>query len=331
MAGQGAATVSGVVISQDQADRGARAPERGTRPPAYVLGAHEAGLAVIRSLARAGITVVAVTTSPNEHGRRSRAASRTVTAPDPATRSREYVDLLIRLAASDGPGVVFPTTDEALEAVAAHRDELARHHLVACSDDAVAQTFLDKSRTDAVALKVGVDVPQTASPASGEELDDCIARIGFPCLVKPRESYRYHRAFGVKMKRVEDADELRAAWSEAHALGLRMLIQELVVGPETAGVNYNVYMVEGEPLVEFTSRKVRLSPPNFGYPSRSLPGACPKSSSPAAPSSAGWASRVSPMSSSSRTSARVTTASWRSTAARTCRVSSPFDAGSTSR
>jgi D-aspartate ligase len=271
-----------VVISQDQADRGALAPERptgvtggaddvaehlrGTCPPAYVLGAHEAGLAVIRSLARAGITVVAVTTSPNEHGRRSRAVNRAVTAPDPATRAREYVDLLAGLATSHGPGVVFPTTDEALEAVAAHRDELARHHLVACSDDAVAQMFLDKSRTDAVALEVGVDVPATASPTSAEELDDCIARIGFPCLVKPRESFRYHRAFGVKMKRVEDADELRAAWSEAHALGLRMLIQELVVGPETAGVNYNVYMVDGEPLVEFTSRKVRLSPPNFGYP-----------------------------------------------------------------
>ncbi|PVZ07978.1 ATP-grasp domain-containing protein [Actinomycetospora cinnamomea] len=239
---------------------------RGTPVPAYVLGGHEAGLAVVRSLGRAGIPVVVVTTTPTEHARRSTAVSRTVTAPDPSAHARDYVDVLVRLAATDGPGVVFPTTDEALEAVALYRDDLARHHLVACSADDVARTFLDKSLTSQVAAAAGVDAPGTASPTSEAELDECIRRIGFPCLVKPRESYRYHRAFGVKMKRADDADQLRAAWREADALGLGMLIQELVPGPETAGVNYNVYMVDGEPLVEFTSRKLRLAPADFGYP-----------------------------------------------------------------
>lgn len=237
-----------------------------TTPPAFVLGGYEAGLAVVRSLGRAGIPVVSVRSSERETAGYSRSATTTAVAPDPADSPREYAEALLALAERHGPGVVFPTTDEALEAVAAHHDALAERHLLACPPEAVAQGFLDKRYTAEIADREQVDGPRTAVPGSPEELEDLLRELQFPCLAKPRESYRYNRAFGTKMKRAENADELRAAWGEAHALGIGMLIQELIPGPETGGINYNVYMVDGEPCVEFTSRKQRLSPANFGYP-----------------------------------------------------------------
>ncbi|GAA4914475.1 putative ATP-grasp superfamily ATP-dependent carboligase [Actinomycetospora succinea] len=210
---------------------------------------------------------MSVVSSPRETTRHSRHVTACVTAPDPADRAREHVDALLRLADSHGPGVVVPTTDEALEAVSAQHDRLAARHLVACPTEPVARTFLDKRITSEVAERAGVEAPRTVSPGSYDELELLIERLRLPCLVKPAESYRYNRAFGVKMKRVHTPDELRTAWGEAHELGIGTMVQELIPGPETGGVNYNVYVAGGEPRVEMTSCKLRLSPRDFGYPS----------------------------------------------------------------
>ncbi|CAA9233347.1 MAG: hypothetical protein AVDCRST_MAG54-1128 [uncultured Actinomycetospora sp.] len=235
-------------------------------PPAYVVGGYEAGLAVVRSLGRAGVPVIAVVTSPRETTPHSRWVTAAVTVPDPADETAEFAAALLRLADEHGPGLLVPTTDESLEAVAAHHAELSARHVVACSTDSVAQGFLDKRITSDIAERVGVEAPRTVSPGSYDELESLVDRLRFPCLVKPAESYRYNRAFGIKMKRVHTPDELRAAWGEAFELGIGTMVQELIPGPETGGVNYNVYVVDGEPLVEMTSRKLRLSPRDFGYP-----------------------------------------------------------------
>jgi D-aspartate ligase len=248
----------------------------GARVPAYVLGGYEAGLAVVGSLGRAGVPVVPVVTSVREMTRHSRWASHTVTVPDPADRTADYVAALLRLADDHGPGLIVPTTDESLEAVAAHHPELSARHTVACATDGVAQGFLDKRITSDIAERVGVEAPRTVSPGSPAELESLVDRLRFPCLVKPAESYRYNRAFGVKMKRVHTPDELRTAWTEAYALGIGTMVQELIPGPETGGVNYNVYVVDGEPRVEMTARKVRLSPRDFGYPCAVVSGHVPE-------------------------------------------------------
>jgi D-aspartate ligase len=43
-------------------------------------------------------------------------------------------------------------------------------------------------------------------------------------------------------------------------------MQEFIPGDDTAGANYNSFFVRGEPRVEVTARKVRLSPPRTGFP-----------------------------------------------------------------
>jgi predicted ATP-grasp superfamily ATP-dependent carboligase len=237
-----------------------------------VLGGYEAGLAVIRSLGRAGVPVTSVVAAEREHACRSGYVIAARTAPDPA----EDPDGLVAAVADLAPGVVIPTTDESLEAVAAHRDRLAARHLVACPPQDVARVFLDKRRTGDAAERAGVVAPRTATPASPDELAALIPQLQLPCLVKPRESYRYSRAFGVKMHRVDTADALREAWLRAHELDIGVVVQELIPGPETGGINYNTYVVDGEPVVEFTSRKLRLAPRNFGFPSAVVSGRVPE-------------------------------------------------------
>jgi len=49
-------------------------------------------------------------------------------------------------------------------------------------------------------------------------------------------------------------------------MGLKIMIQELIPGDDTQGVNYNSYFIDGKPQVEFTAQKVRIDPPFFGSP-----------------------------------------------------------------
>lgn len=235
-------------------------------PPAYVLGGNEAGLAVVRSLGRAGIPVVSVLSSGNEHAGMSRYAGETVPAPDPVEELEAYVACLAELGDSR-PGVIIPTTDESLEAVARHHATVAANHWVASPPFEIAERFLDKRRTAELAAEIDVPAPATRPIDTEADLDGCLDEVGLPCLLKPRESYRYNRAFGVKVARVHDEAGLHEAWRGADELDIGMLAQELVPGAETAGANYNVYMVDGEPVAELTAQKLRLSPPNFGFPS----------------------------------------------------------------
>jgi hypothetical protein len=61
--------------------------------------------------------------------------------------------------------------------------------------------------------------------------------------------------------------ELREAHARASAAGLKVLVQELIPGPDHLGVNYNAFRARGTVHAECTARKVRLTPPRFGMPS----------------------------------------------------------------
>jgi predicted ATP-grasp superfamily ATP-dependent carboligase len=62
-------------------------------------------------------------------------------------------------------------------------------------------------------------------------------------------------------------DALVAAYREADAAGLQIMLQELIPGDDRSGVNYNSYRASASPPVEFTAAKVRLTPRRFGPPS----------------------------------------------------------------
>lgn len=242
-------------------------PEAETSPiPAYVLGCHEAGLAVIRSLGAAGVPIVAVWHDEREIGRHSRHVGLSVRAPHAWDEPGAYVQLLRELGERTGRAIIFPTTDEAVTCVAGASQELEREHILACSRWDVAERFLNKRLTFEIAEQHGIDAPATGSPRTREQLERLADEISFPCLIKPCSSYLYSREFGVKATRAENFEQLLAAWEQATQAGIETLVQEFIPGPETGGVNYNAYVIDGEPVLEMTTRKLRLWPPDLGFP-----------------------------------------------------------------
>jgi predicted ATP-grasp superfamily ATP-dependent carboligase len=235
-------------------------------PPAIVISKGAQGLAVTRGLGEMGVRVIVMHWTDHDVARLSRHASESVRVPHPEHDGDAFVEALSSLGERYAGAVLVPTADEAVRDLARNKARLQRHFIVACPDAEVVEAFIDKRHTYDLAAARGIPIPRTLVPTGPADLAGFDEQVTYPCLVKPRESHRYVWHFQAKLAVVGSAAEMRAAYDAAAAAGVGVVIQELIPGPDSYGVNYNAYRWDGEVLAECTARKVRLSPPRFGVP-----------------------------------------------------------------
>jgi len=108
-------------------------------------------------------------------------------------------------------------------------------------------------------------VPRTATIRDAADIERAVHEIGLPCAIKPVHSHVWQRHFRVKVMRVDDEPTLRARLAEVGALGLEVLVTEIIPGGDDQFLSYYTYMDEhGEPLFHLTKRKLRGYPIHFG-------------------------------------------------------------------
>jgi predicted ATP-grasp superfamily ATP-dependent carboligase len=234
--------------------------------PAVVLSTHTVGRAVIRALGMMNVPVIAVYYEKNDMGHVSKYVKDKLLAPHPEKHEEQFISLLIDCADRIGRGLLLPADDATLSVVSKNKDLLDQYFIVACPEWEIVEKFIDKKHTYALAEEIGVPAPRTLLPESAAEVERYGEAVQFPCLVKPCRSHRYFELFKKKAVRVENVDQMLVAYNQATEAGVEVMLQELIPGGDTQGVNYNSYSWDGKPLVEFTAQKVRLSPPHFGVP-----------------------------------------------------------------
>ncbi len=235
--------------------------------PIVVIGTHTVGLGVIRALSGLGVPVIGVYYDPKDMGYLSNQLTERVLVPHPELRETEFVRFLLALSDRLGRCFLLPASDASLAAVSRHKSELAEKYIVASVEWEIAELFIAKKHTYALAEAAGVPAPKTLIPQSVEDVEAYSRQVEYPCLVKPSESHRFFDIFRTKMIRVESLDEMVAAYRKAAEHSLEVMLQEIIPGDAPCGANYNSYWVEDRPLVEFTGQKVRNAPPDFGSPS----------------------------------------------------------------
>src|SRR6266536_83469 len=235
--------------------------------PVIVLSGHTAALGVIRALGRMGVPVVNVYYENRDIGHVSKYVKERLYAPHPERDEEQCINLLIDYSKRIGRALLLPADDAMLSAVSKNKQLLENHYLVACPDRDITERIIDKKQTYALAERIGIAAPRTLIPKSEKDLESLAGQIGYPCLVKPRQSHRYYEVFKRKLVKVQDIDEMLSAYRQASDAGIEVMLQEYIPGDDTHGVNYNSYFWHGRPLVEFTAAKVRLSPTGFGVPS----------------------------------------------------------------
>jgi predicted ATP-grasp superfamily ATP-dependent carboligase len=172
-------------------------------------------LAAVRSLGRAGIPVVVADSATSAPAFWSRYATRVARCPPPS-RSAPFVEWLLRFGEREGPHVLYPTSDEVVFEMAAHRDELARYFTLYQPDFAVTFDALDKKRLYETARASGLETPDTWFPATYGEVEAVAAEVREPLFIKPRtQSFlRRHPKGAIGPS---DPAALRAAYERFHA------------------------------------------------------------------------------------------------------------------
>jgi D-aspartate ligase len=147
-----------------------------TVPRVIVLGVnHPSALAVIRSVGRARIPVVAVDPDPTAKSFRSHyITERRVIGAGPDAALAE----LERLGRSGG-GVVIPTNDDYLSLLSRHFESLSRHLHITVPPWDVLGALLLKDRSFALAREIGLTTPTFHVPADVAELDVTLESLDF--------------------------------------------------------------------------------------------------------------------------------------------------------
>lgn len=97
---------------------------------------------------------------------------------------------------------------------------------------------MDKLRTKQVWHALGLPTPQHASLGSSEDCQQAATELGFPLMVKPSQE-----GSSIGMAKVNNLDELQAAWQRAREFDSNVLVEQYVAGPE-----FTVAMLDGEIL-----------------------------------------------------------------------------------
>ncbi len=230
-----------------------------------VLGLLPAGLALARSLGRAGIPVYGAVFRNNEFGLRSRylLGRCLATEEDEAARDRHLLGYLRALAGS-GRAILVPERDEHVDFVLRNWDEVtALADVPLPADPEIVRRVRRKDQLPLAAAEAGVPAPATFFIESEDTLR--AAALQPPFLLKPVEGQEYALRFGSKAEVADDVGQAAAAWRRANDAGFEMILQELI--PDSHEQIFSLFTYvgrDGSPLTSVVGRKVRQGPLRFG-------------------------------------------------------------------
>jgi D-aspartate ligase len=241
----------------------------GDGPMALVLGSIE----LLRPLAMARVPCGLVT-GPDDGARFSRHAGTVLrwewSDPGAEAREEELVERLLDYGrAHQEPPILFPYWDEPMLFVSRRRDRLAEAFRFAVADAGLLEALADKARFAELASKLGLPVPpgivvrSGCMPPAGE-----LEKVGFPLIVKPLRRDRLWEAVEPARKalRVDTPEALEQLGPRLSAYRQELLMQRYIAGAEASVESYHVYVdAEGEIAGEFTGRKIRTLPAEYGH------------------------------------------------------------------
>lgn len=233
-------------------------------PLACVLG----DMDLVRPLGLAGVRC-AVVAAPGSAATYSRFTETVLPWTPDSGGDEALVDALLRFGAAQRKRpVLYFEEDTHLLMVSRHRDRLARVFRFALADPALVETLVDKGCFQTLAENLDLPVPRTRRlhPVPSSEAPEIDLR--YPLIIKPltrRPPWDSIEEAG-KAIRLDGPDQLRALWPRLIPVGIDLLVQELIPGPETRIESYHVYIdPRGEVAGEFTGRKIRTHPMEYGH------------------------------------------------------------------
>jgi protein-tyrosine-phosphatase/predicted ATP-grasp superfamily ATP-dependent carboligase len=229
-----------------------------------------AGLGAMRSLGRAGHTVIAgypedVNRPPSLSSRHCHGVLR---LPNPECHPSAFGDWMVDRAHREDVDAVLPISEAAVFCIAARRGEFPTTFLPIVPSDAALKHTLSKFHSTRMALDMGIPCPETVFLSSGRphgEWRDRLAEIRFPAIIKTDNhftaegTYRRGRRFIVR-----SVDEVEKVMAGLARLDVRIIAQELVPGN---GLGAFLLRFGGKTHLTFAHRRLHEVPYTGGFSS----------------------------------------------------------------
>ena len=230
-----------------------------------VAGCQHGGLAVIRTLGKQGIPIIAISYKETDFGLASRYVVERAISPHPKD-TRAFADFLLERAADWEGSLILEAEDYYAAALSAHKAELCQKYRMITPDWNITQIFLEKDRTYALADECHVPHPALFQPKTMADLEEIIPKTAFPIMIKPVLSHEFVNQFDTKLFIIQNVDELRRRFGQTVEHNLNVMIQEIIPGTdERALESVEIYVNSaGQIAAEQFNVKLRQTPPMFG-------------------------------------------------------------------
>ncbi len=221
-------------------------------------------LLVVRSLGRRNIDTTLMAQENLVPARFSRWHSQSVCTPSSFDNFEGFVKSLLKNAKTGKYLTIFPLSDSSLLPVSEHRKQLSPHlKLVLPSHESVLNT-LDKSKTLRIANEAGIPTPETFQARNTAEVIKISAKIRYPAVIKPKQSYIWNRNGKANFSRpfyVNSASELISTYEKVNKNFPEPMIQEYVPGHN---VSVALLFDHGEPKAGCAIKVKRTMPVTGG-------------------------------------------------------------------
>lgn len=224
--------------------------------PVLILDADQpSALAIVRSLARRGIAVHVASDAPNPLAAHSRHVQGLLQYPDPLREEAAFIRWMADC--THRFGLIIPVTERTVVPLLRHRQQLDDSR-IAIAPSAALEQALDKDRTVALALALGIAVPLSITLHALDGLADAAARIGWPVVVKPARSVGQGDSQRVQLS-VSYAHNLTELQAQAgHALRFGpVILQEFFQGD---GIGIELIADQGMLRYAFQHRRLHEVP-----------------------------------------------------------------------
>ena len=232
---------------------------------ALVIGGDHRALGVVRSLGRKGIPVWVLRDHHFVAGL-SRYAKRHLRWPAGDGDRLQYLLNLCEKHKLHG-WALFPTDDETVALIARNHSVLRKRFRLTTPPWEVLRLAYDKRLTHRLAVKNGVDQPQTYLPKNQQEIAALECR--FPVILKLAFTQGANDSTDSKAWRAGDREALLSSYDEACALADPevIMIQEWIPGGSEEQFSFAALCVDGDPLAWITARRTRQYATDHGLES----------------------------------------------------------------
>jgi len=234
-------------------------------PHAIVIGLDSiTGLQTARILSQRGVPVIAITKDLGHFCCQTKVCRQIL---ETNTDDEELIFTLETL----GPtlkerAVLFPCSDLSVLVISRYRDRLQEWYYVVLPAADVIEMMVDKVKFYHYAQENGFPISETYFLSSREDAEEATRKLTFPAILKPPyrpDEWRKHTK--EKAFKVAHADELLSVYDRCCKWTDVLIAQEWITGTDTNHITSNCYFDStSEPLVTFTSRKLRQWPQKTG-------------------------------------------------------------------